>query len=189
MQKEAHHLQQTAAFEAQVAMAVNKDKFDRQHMQTDSETEPEQDPDVAIYDEPFPDVDVSTREACGRLANPTPPPPRKKPRKDAPPANAAEATMRVAQLLPSRSTPSELRALLEAGADPNVNIESTPAGSALRRVTSRAPTAYVREMRNLLIAYGAVETMDDKDAWINRQRANAEEPVFLANFHRDDREG
>jgi hypothetical protein len=44
-------------------------------------------------------------------------------------------------------------------------------------------------MRNLLIAYGAVETMDDKDAWINRQRANAEEPVFLANFHRDDREG
>ena len=38
MQKEAHHLQQTAAFELQVAMRVNKDKFDRQHMQTDSET-------------------------------------------------------------------------------------------------------------------------------------------------------
>ena len=91
MQKEAHHLQQTAAFEVQVAMMVNKDEFDRQHMQTDAETELEVDP---IHDEPFPDYDVSTREACERLANP-PPPPRKKPRKDAPPANAAEATMRL----------------------------------------------------------------------------------------------
>ena len=97
--------------------------------------------------------------------------------------------MRLAQLKPSRSTPSELRALLEAGADANVNIENTPAGSALRRFTSRAPTAYVREMRNLLIAYGAVETEEDREAWINRQNANTEEPVFLANFHRDDREG
>ena len=61
MQKEAHHLQQTASFEVQVAMMVNKDEFDRQHMHTDSETEPEVDP---IHDEPFPDYDVSTREAC-----------------------------------------------------------------------------------------------------------------------------
>jgi hypothetical protein len=32
-------------------------------MQTDSETEPEQDPDVAIYDEPFPIVDVNNAES------------------------------------------------------------------------------------------------------------------------------
>ena len=102
MSKEAHRLQKHAVFEAQVAIAMERDKFDRQHMQTDSETEPEQDPDVAIYDETFPDVDVSTREACERLVNPPPTPPRKKSRKDAPPADAAEATMRLTQISLSR---------------------------------------------------------------------------------------
>ena len=105
MSIEAQRLQQHAVYEAHVAMAVNKDKFDRQHMQTDSETESEQDPDVAIWDEPFTYVDVSTREARERLVNP---PPRKKPRKDTPPADAAEATMRLARLSLSRSNPSEL---------------------------------------------------------------------------------
>ena len=185
LQKEAHRLQQTASLEVQVAMMLNKDKFDRQHMQTDSETELEVDP---IHDEPFPDYDVSTREACERLANP-PPPPRKKPRKDAPPANAAEATMRLAELLPSRSNPTELRSLIAARADVRVNLEGTPAGSVLRCVTSRAPVAYVREMRNILIDNGAVETEGDRKAWRSREMADMEEPVFLMNFHRDDREG
>ena len=166
-------------------MMVNKDKFDHQHMQTDSETELEVDP---IHDEPFPDYDVSTREACERLANP-PPPPRKKPRKDAPPSNAAEATMRLAELLPSRSNPTELRSLIAARADVRVNLEGTPAGSVLRCVTSRAPVAYVREMRNILIDNGAVETEGDREAWRRREMADMEEPVFLMNFHRDDREG
>ena len=62
MSKEAHRLQEHAAFEAQIAMAIGKDKFDRQHMQTDSETDPEEDPDIEIHEEPCPDYDVSTAE-------------------------------------------------------------------------------------------------------------------------------
>ena len=74
MSKEAHRLQEDAVYETQNAMATGKDKFDRQHMQTDSETDPEEDPEFAIHEEPFPDYDVSTAEALDRLL--TPPPPR-----------------------------------------------------------------------------------------------------------------
>ena len=42
MATEAHRLQEHAAFEVQVAIAVEREKFDRKHMQTDSESEPEQ---------------------------------------------------------------------------------------------------------------------------------------------------
>ena len=59
VQREAHRLQLLAPFEAKVAMMVNNKKSNRQHVGTDSETEPEIDP---IHDEPFPDYDVSTRE-------------------------------------------------------------------------------------------------------------------------------
>ena len=57
MSKEVRRLQEHGVYEAQVAMAIGKDKFDRQHMQTDSETEPEQDPEAAIHEEPFPGYD------------------------------------------------------------------------------------------------------------------------------------
>ena len=58
MAREAHRLQEHAAFEVQVAIAVERGKFDQKHLQTDSESENEQDLDVAIYDEPFPIYDV-----------------------------------------------------------------------------------------------------------------------------------
>ena len=70
-----------------------------------------------------------------------------------------------------------------------VNIEGTPAGSVLRRVTMFAPAAYVREMRNMLIDNGAVETKEDKATWKSREMSDIEEPAFLASFHCDDREG
>ena len=41
MAKEAQLLQEHAAFEVDVAIAVGKEEFDQKHMQTDSETEEE----------------------------------------------------------------------------------------------------------------------------------------------------
>ena len=97
----AHDLKKHAATEAQVAVAVAKDQLDKKHLVTDSESEPEYAPAYAsdIWDEPCPDVDVSSREACERLANQLPPPP-KKARKELPPATPDEATARLAKIPP-----------------------------------------------------------------------------------------
>ena len=186
----AHDLKKHAATEAQVAIAVAKDQLDKKHLVTDSESEPEHAPACAsdIWNEPCPDVDVSSREACERLANQLPPPP-KKARKELPPATPVEATARLAKIRPPYTDLPTLRTLLEARADPRVNIENSPAGSALRRFTWFAPAMYVREMRNLLIAYGATETKEDKKAWKDRESYTRIEPAYLANFHRDDRMG
>ena len=63
MQTGAHSLQQFAPCEAKVAMMVNKKKSNRQHMRTESETEPEIDP---IHD--------LTRRTEGRRCILVPPP-------------------------------------------------------------------------------------------------------------------
>ena len=40
-----------------------------------------------------------------------------------------------------------------------------------------------------MIDNGAVETEGDREVWRLREMADMEEPVFLMNIHRDDREG
>ena len=47
----------------------------------------------------------------------------------------------------------------------------------------------VREMRLLLLQYGARESDRDKKLWEDRERYDLYESAWLANFHRDDREG
>ena len=186
MSKEARRLQEHSAYEAQIAMAIGKDKFDRQHMQTDSETEPEQDPEAAIHEEPFPGYDVSTPEARERLF--TRPLPRKKPQKESPPADSFEATKRLAQFRPVRSDVADLRVLLEARADPNVILGPGDI-SPLRNVMTFARACDVHEMRLLLLEYGAKESEADKEQWESRKHYDMIEPAWMANFHRDDREG
>jgi hypothetical protein len=104
MANEAHRLQKHAAFEVEVAITVGKEQFDRKHMQTDSESEPD--------DEPFPDYDVSTRAAVKRLM--TSPQPRKISRKEAPPASMFDATAQLTRFRPVYGDVASLRALLEA---------------------------------------------------------------------------
>ena len=148
--------------------------------------EPEQDPnnDVAIHDEPFPSYDGSTAEARERLL--TAPLPRKRPRKEKPPADSFEATRRLARFRPIRSSVADLRVLLEARADPNVNI-GPGALSPLRNILSFARTCDVREMRLLLLEYGANESKADQERWEDREACDMHEKAWLANFHRDDR--
>jgi hypothetical protein len=179
MANEAHRLQKHAAFEVEVAIAVGKEQFDRKHMQTDSESGPD--------DEPFPDYDVSTRAAVKRLM--TSPQPRKISRKEAPPASMFEATAQLSRFRPVYGDVASLRALLEARADPNINLGQSIASSPLGRVTTFAPDWNVCEMRQLLIDYGAVEGQADKKRWGTREESIIGEPIWLANFHRDDRMG
>ena len=47
----------------------------------------------------------------------------------------------------------------------------------------------VREMRLLLLEHGALESNADKKRWEDREDYDMKEPAWLANFHRDDREG
>ena len=118
MAQAAHLLQEHAAFEVDVAIAAGKEEFDRKHMQTDSETE-EENPETSddIHDEPFPDYDVSTPEACERLlAEPT----TSKKTPQSYPNNPLEASVQLARFRPICSSVDDLRALLTTRADLNL---------------------------------------------------------------------
>ena len=47
----------------------------------------------------------------------------------------------------------------------------------------------VREMRLLLLEHGAKESQADQKRWEIREACDMNEKAWLANFHRDDREG
>ena len=186
MVKEAHRLQEYACFKVVVAIAAGREEFDRKHMKTDSETE-EETPKVSddLYGEPFPDYDVSTAEACERLlAEPTPVKKTQQP----PPTNLLEASVRLAQFRPICSSVDDLRALLTARADPNL-ITGPGQLSPLRSVILWARTCNVRDMRQVLFDHRAFESKEDKRRWKIREDAEMNEPAYLRNRHRDDREG
>ena len=113
---------------------------------------------------------------------------RRKAKKEKPPVDTFEATTRLASFDPVRSRTEDLRVLLEARADPNVKI-NTGSLSPLRNVMCFARPCDVREMRLLLLEHGAMESNADKKRWEDREEYDMIEPAWLANFHRDDREG
>jgi len=185
MADKAHALQEHAVFETQVAMSMGKRRFGRQHMQTDSETEPEPDPDAAFYKDHFPEYDVTDPQTRERLYTA---PPRKKPRQVEPPTDEIEATKALATFSPVRSGVHDLRALLVARADPNATVGLGNV-SPLRNVLCFARPCDVRDMRLLLLEYGAFQSSADAKRWADREQYDMMEPEWLANFHRDDREG
>jgi len=184
MHKESHRLQEHAAYEIQVAMALGRRQHNRKHMQTDSDTdEGAKDSD----DDPYPTYDVSTRELCEQLAA-GPPPQAKQGRPPVKPQNGDDATLELAAFRPSLGGVAALRLLLQARADPN--IEPTAGSlSPLRRVITYAPSSEVVEMRQLLLEHGAKESKDDKRRWSERCGVDKHEATWLMNFHRDDRRG
>ena len=184
MAEEAHRLQAQAAFEVEVAMSMGRKQQGRQHMQTDSE--PESDQDATLFEEPFPYYDMNNPQIRERLY--TAPLPRKKRRVEKPPTNEVEATLALAKFAPSRSRVEDLRILLEARADPNATV-GVGNISPLRNVVAFAHPCNVREMRLLLLDYGAVESSAELKRWENREEYDMMEPRWLAARHRDDREG
>ena len=129
---------------------------------------------------------MNTAESRERLF--TAPLPRSKAQKEKPPADSFEATKQLATFRPVRSNVGDLRVLLEARADPNVKINPGSL-SPLRNVMCFARPCDVREMRLLLLEHGAMESKEDKKRWEEREEYDMKEPAWLANFHRDDREG
>ena len=61
--------------------------------------------------------------------------------------------------------------------------------SPLRNVICFARTCNVRDMRHVLLDYGAFESKEDKRRLEIRADAEMNEKTWLKNFHRDDREG
>jgi len=176
MADKAHALQEHAAFEVQASMSMGKKRFGRQHMQTDSKTESEANPDAAIFEEPFPEYDVNDPQTRERLY--TGPPRRKKPWPAKPPSNAIEATQALAVFPASDSTVHDLRMLLEARADPNA-IVGPGNISPLRNVTAFAHPCDVLPMRLLLLDHGAFESSAEKERWAKRDWRRAATTTLL----------
>jgi hypothetical protein len=186
MAEEAHRIQAHAAYEVQVAMAMGKEKHSRQHMHADVDSESDQGIDyAAAYEEPFPDYDAADPANLERLYTA---PPRKKSKKAKPPANDIEATRMLADFSPIRSSIDDLRVLLEARADPNATVGLGNI-SPLRNAMCFARPCDVREMRLLLLDHGAFESRAEKQRWSVRETCDMMEASWLADFHRDDREG
>ena len=96
--------------------------------------------------------------------------------------------MQLARFRPICSSVDDLRALLTARADPNL-ITGPGQLSPLRSVILWARTCNVRDMRQVLFDHGAFESKEDKRRWKIREDAEMNEPAYLRNRHRDDREG
>ena len=98
------------------------------------------------------------------------------------PVDANEATVRLACFRPIKGTPEELEGILRARADPNLVVGEDL--SPLRKVISLARKRHVAAMRDLLLEYGASESVFDNQRWEERQLAEECEKSWLQNFHR-----
>ena len=96
--------------------------------------------------------------------------------------------MALAKFRPSYSRVEDLRILLEARADPNATV-GVGNISPLRNVMGFAHPRHVREMRLLLLDYGAFESSAEIKRWEDREKYDMMEPGWLVARHRDDREG
>ena len=99
--------------------------------------------------------------------------------------NSTEATEELMNTFrPLRESIEELRRLLDCKADPNAPV---PPGriTPLQHVITFAPPNTVAAMRALLLEHGAVETKEDTQDWVTRQRADLFEPARVRDFYED----
>ena len=124
--------------------------------------------------------DYSDPKVLGkRLAQP--PVPKQGPTQ--PPRDAAEATARLACFRSSQETPEALRVLLSARADPNV-VAGEGDLAPLWMVMRYAHNHHVREMRDLLIEFGATNGEAELERWEDRLNIDRWETIFMRDFHR-----
>jgi hypothetical protein len=98
-----------------------------------------------------------------------------------------EATAELSRFRPIKTTPSDLKYLLESRADPNLPLKAgdiTP----LRNVLSFARENHVAEMRDLLLQHGANEDDADIARWELRRRADFCERIRLNNYNNIDKD-
>ncbi len=104
-----------------------------------------------------------------------------------PTLSSIEATAELSRFRPIKTTPSDLKYLLESRADPNLPLKAgdiTP----LRNVLSFARENHVAEMRDLLLQHGANEDDADIARWELRRRADFCERIRLSNYNNIDKD-
>jgi len=106
---------------------------------------------------------------------------------DRPTLSAIEATAELSRFRPVKSTPSDLKYLLEARADPNLPFKPGSI-SPLDNVITFAKMKHVAQMRELLLDFGASESDDDKASWTLRQRADFCEMIRINNAKNIDKD-
>ena len=103
-----------------------------------------------------------------------------------PTLSSIEATAELSRFRPIKTTPSDLKYLLESRADPNLPLKAgdiTP----LRNVLSFARENHVAEMRDLLLQHGANEDDADIARWELRRRADFCERIRINNYNNIDK--
>ena len=158
-----------------VALGIDMYEAKRMEHKTD-DSDPSDGEDDGGYEEPYGNLDYEAavklaEEADSAIAAPQPPP-----------VDANEATVRLACFRPIKGTPEELEGILRARADPNLVVGEGL--SPLRKVISLARKQHVAAMRDLLLAYGASESVFDNQRWEERQLAEECEKAWMQNFHR-----
>jgi hypothetical protein len=177
MKAKALALMEGAEKEARVAMGI--DQYLSQRMAHKVE---DSDPDTDGDDEgdcASDDYDYSDLKVLDKLA----PPPVPKQGPTQPPRDAAEATARLACFRSTQETPDALRVLLSARADPNV-VAGEGDLAPLWMVMRYAHNHHVREMRDLLIEFGATNGEAELERWEDRLNIDRWEPIFMRDFHR-----
>ena len=175
VQAEVERLIVQAQRENGVALGIDMYEAKRMEHKTD-DSDPSDDDDDEGYEEPYGNLDYEAavrlaEEADAVIAAPQPPP-----------VDANEATVQLACFRAIKRTPDELEQILRARADPNVVVGEGL--SPLRKVISLARKQHVAAMRDILLAYGASESVSDKERWADRQLAEECEKSWMQNFHR-----
>ena len=101
------------------------------------------------------------------------------------PSDIVAATALLARFRPARMSTNDLQELLNARADPNVTLYGDI--SPLMKVMTFASAAQVGQMRELLLSAGAIESREDRNRWMIRNRADQCEEAWMRNFHCDPR--
>ena len=90
--------------------------------------------------------------------------------------------MQLACFQPNNEKPETLEEILRARADPNLIVGDDV--SPLRKVITFARNPDVARMRELLLAYGASESVFERQRWAERRAADACDAAWLENYHR-----
>ena len=210
MRVKCKELHEEADFEARVAMGLARYGFTRDaHKVADSDPESEGEAAAPAYkddgDDWLYDTDFSNPAAVEKLLPPPAPP-----QEHMPPTDADSATRQLVSFLPNSGTPTALRAILAARADPNVDIcDGDPlpllpellsellrirgdpnriarrsSMSPLMNTISLARPQHLKEMRDVLLEYGADCGVEERRRYKGRYESDQHDPTYLREFHR-----
>ena len=165
MRNSAQKLKESVQYEAEIRETLRRidSKMDESDYEDDDMSDNSEPPWIQEYQEEVPESQT-----------------------DRPMLTPIEATAELSRFRPIKSTPSDLKYLLEARADPNLPLKAgdiTP----LRNVLSFAKMDHVVEMRDLLLQYGANENNEDKSRWELRQQADFCERIRINNYNHIDK--